>query len=152
MALMQLGYLRLALLDAQGSKLKTLILPPPDKNGFELDWEFKGNTFELDNGDEITRALGYLPVLTVRWAAYDERPGQYSVGLLDGQKPSLEALLDLLSQPTGRLRISPGLSAGGFTVDRAIVKPIGRKGLIYTGLELTFRGRHVQPTRALEVF
>lgn len=152
MPLLQTGPIRLALLDASGTKLKTLYLPAPDKDGLGLEWAERGKTWDLDNGGQMSRLVGFLPILKVRWGAYDERPGQYAIGLNDGNRPGLEDLLWLLSQPSGRIRVSPGLSAGGFTVDRPQVKPIGRKGTIYTGLEVTFRGRTAQPSMALEVF
>lgn len=151
--LLQPGPLRLALLDANGAKLKTLYLPTPDMGGLEIDWDEKSHTWELDTGDELTRKLGYLPVLTCKWSGYNEAPGgRYPLGTLNGQRPSLEDLLVLLSEPTGRLRVSPGLASGGFTVNRVTVKPIGRRGAIYTGLQVVFRGRYVRPVRDLEVF
>ncbi len=153
MSLLQASPLRLAVLDASGAKLKTLILPTPVEGGLELEWVDKLHTWELDDGGELTRTLGYLPQLTVKWTYYDERPaGRYPLGTDNGQRPSLEDLLVILSQPSGRLRVSPGLSAGGFTVDRCQVKPIGRRGLVYSGVQVVFRGRYARPTRSLEAF
>lgn len=153
MALIQATPVRLALLDANGSKLKTLFLPIPDWDGIHLDWEERGKTWDLDDGGEVSRIVGFLPVLRLRWSHYDERPGMgYPIGTGDGQRPTLEDLLWFLSQPSGRIRISPGLNAGAFTVNRTQHRGIGKRGLFYTGLEVTFRGRHAQPTQQLEVF
>ncbi len=148
--LMQVGPIRLALLASiGGAKVKTLILPAPSQDGKELEWAEKASTQELIDGSERTRRLGYLPVLTCKWTAYDDR-GPLGTG--DGQRPGLEDLLVLLSQPTGMLKVSPGLAAGGFVVDSAKVKPIGKKGNSYTGLQVVFRGRDILPTMALGAF
>lgn len=151
--LLQAAPVRLALLDATGVKLKTLYLPMPDLDGFDLSWDERGRTWDLDDGGELTRVKGFLPVLKVRWSAYDDRLGRgYTIGTGDGQRPTLEDLLWFLSQPSGRLRVSPGLASGGFTVNRARPKGIGYKAGYYTGIEVTFRGRTALPSMGLEVF
>lgn len=153
--LLQVGVIRLAILaSVEGPKALTLFLPPPERGGLNLEFVKKGNTEEVLDGGERTRTLGYLPVLTCDWSAgYDETDGYgYAPGVNDGQSPGLEDLLQILSLPTGMLRVSPGLSAGGFTVDSVAVKPIGRKGLAYTGLQAVFRGRRTQSTMTLEAF
>lgn len=151
--LLQVGPIRLALLDAAGAKIKTLYLPAPASDGLNLEWEEKGTTWDLDDGGEMSRIIGFLPVLKVQWRTYDERPGRgYAIGTGNGQRPTLEDLLWFFSQPSGRIRVSPGLSAGGFTVDRCKVRGIGKKAAWYTGVEVTFRGRHAFATETLEVF
>jgi hypothetical protein len=151
--LLQTGIIRMALLNADGSKATALYLPPPNRDGLSLEWARKANTWELLDGSERTRLLGYLPVLTCKWTVYDDRPGQgYPIGLQDGQRPPLESLLWYLSQPTGKIKVSPGLQAGGFVADSIQVQPISKAGSIYTGLQVVFRGRDTLPTMTLGVF
>jgi hypothetical protein len=150
---LQTGVIRLALLNTDGTKAKTLLLPPPTPGGVDLEWARKATTKELLDGSERTRLRGYLPVLTCKWPAYDDRTGQgVVIGTADGQRPALEDLLWFLSQPTGKIRVSPGTAAGGFTVDSIQVQPLGKKGPFYTGLQVVFRGRDALPTMTLGVF
>lgn len=152
--ILQTGVIRLAVLSSvNGPKAKTLYLPPPAKDGLSLEWERKSTTKELVNGAERTRVLGYLPVLTCKWSLYDDRLGQgYTIGVADGQRPDLESLLAVLSNPTGLLKVSPGLAAGGFVVDSVAVHAIGKKGTYYTGIQVVFRGRDPLTTMSLGVF
>lgn len=152
--LLQTGPIRLALVDSGGTKLKTLYLPPPDKDGLDLEFIEKSSSAELIDGSERTRLLGFLPTLNVRWKYYNEQTGfGYAIGTNDGQRPSLEALLKILSGPTNTLRVAPGPAVdGGFTVDRVQVKGIGKVGNTYTGLQVTFRARNVRSDRSLEAF
>lgn len=149
MALLQTGPVRLAVLNSDGSKAKTLILPAPDKGFPTLEFEEKTLTRELVDGSERTRVLGYLPVLTLEWGVY---PDGQATGTGDGQTPTLEALLEILSGASGTLRVSAGTTAQGFTADRAAVKEIGRRGAFYTGVAVTFRGRSSRASRTLETF
>lgn len=152
--LLQVGPIRLAVLASDGTtKTKTLILPPPSRDGLELDWEEDSTTVKLVGGGRRTRRIGYLPVLTVRWKAYDDlaNPG-ITIGTANGNRPSLEDLLVILSAATRGLRVSPGASAGGFTVDQVVTKQIGKKGPVYTGVQATFYGRDPLATKTLEVF
>lgn len=146
--LLQVGPIRLALLDA-GVKSKTLILPPPSRLGLDLDWEEDGTTVHLVEGGRRTRRIGYVPFLVAKWSVYDDTR---ATGIADGQTPSLEALLVLLSATTGQLRVSPGMTTGGFTVDQIVTKPIGKTAGFYSGVEATFYGRDATATKALEVF
>lgn len=151
--ILQTGVIRLALLNVDGSKAKTLLLPPPSDEGLSIQWVKKASTEELLDGSPRTRLLGFLPVVTCRWNAYDERTGQgYTIGTADGQRPGLEDLLWFLSQPTGKLKLSPGLAAGGFVVDAVDVDPIGKRGGIFTGIQATFRARDTSPTMTLGAF
>lgn len=154
MSVLQTGVIRLAYLASPGgAKVKTFYLPPPSRGMPTVDWEDDADTVRLVGGGRRTRRDGYVPVLAVRWNVYDDRAGQgYAIGTADGQRPALDDLLWYLSQPSGMLRVSPGLTAGGFTVDRVEVKPVGKRGEFYTGLEVTFRGRDAMVTRTLEAF
>jgi hypothetical protein len=89
----------------------------------------------------------------VRWKAYDDlaSPG-ITIGTANGNRPSLEDLLVILSAATRGLRVSPGASAGGFTTDQVVTKQIGKKGPVYTGIQATFYGRDPLATKTLEVF
>jgi hypothetical protein len=151
--LLQSGPIRLAFLDSYGGKVKTLVLPAPDRGMPALEWARKSTTVTLVGGGERTRVDGYLPILTLKYKVYDERPGQgYTIGTADGQRPQFVDLLWYLSQPTGRLRVAPGLTAGGFTVDAVTVKPITIRAGLVTEVDIVFRAREVQPTMTLEVF
>jgi len=151
--LLQVGLIRLAVLNSDGTKLKTLILPAPSRDGLELEWDEDATTVKLVGGGRRTRRIGYVPVLTCKWKIYDDRAGNgQAIGTENGQCPSLEQLLALLSMPTKSLRVAPGLSAGGFTVDQAVAKSIGKESDFYTGIQITFYGRDATPTMALEAF
>jgi hypothetical protein len=118
-----------------------------------MEWVRKSNTEDLVTGGERTRVLGYLPVLSFKWNAYDERTGQgYPIGTSDGQRPGLEDLLVFLSQPSGFLRVGPGLNGGGFTVDSVTIQPFGKKGNVYTGFQAVFRARDPLSTMSLGAF
>lgn len=146
------GPIRLAVLDGAGNKLRTLYLPTPDMGGLELGWEEKDNTWDLLNGDPLTRSLGYLPVLTCKWSSYDERPeGRWPLGTANGQRPCLDDLLVILSGPTRTLRVAT-LTGGGFTCDKVQVRPYQRRSLIASGIQVTFRAAKVRSQRDLEVF
>jgi hypothetical protein len=142
-------------LNADGTKAKTLYLPPPDRKNPKLEWETKGTKQELLDGSERMRVLGYLPVLTLKWSAYDDRPGQgYTLGTADGQRPTLEQLLQVLSGTPGTLRVSAGPApAGGFTCGEI---KVGGAVLLAPGiggdLQIVFRGRQVLSSRYLEAF
>lgn len=153
--LLQPGVIRLALLTTvDGSKLKTLYLPPPARDGLSLEWLEQSSTMTLVSGSPRTRLLGFVPVLTVRWNVYDDRSGQgYTIGSADGNRPNLDSLMLLLSNPTGLIRVSPGPSAGGFTADSIQVKSFGVISPTFgSGLEVVFTGRTLVSTRSLEVF
>lgn len=153
MSLMETGVIRLATLDGDGDKLLTYYLPAPSMDGLELEWEEQSSTVTLATGGRRTRRVGFVPTLTVRWKLYDERTGQgYSIGIGDGERPTLEQLLVILSQATNTLKVSPGPAAGGFVVDQVVVKPIGKKGPYYTGLQAAFHGRVSTDTRTLGTF
>lgn len=149
------GPIRLAVLNADGSKAKTLYLPPPDKKNPKIEWEVKGTKQELLDGSPRMRIQGYLPVLTVKWSAYDDREGQgYALGTDNGQRPTLEQLLRILSGPPGTLRVSAGPApAGGFTCGEI---QVGGAVLLGAGiggdLQIVFRGRQVLSGRYLEAF
>lgn len=152
MDLLQVGKIRLGVLDINGALTKTLILPAPGKDGIELDWEEVATTVSLVDGGRRTRRIGYLPVLLVRWPVYDDeaRPG-VTIGTGDGQRPSLPDLLGILSATTGRLKISPGMSAGWVLCDQVTTKQIGKRANYYTGLQATFYGRDPRTTKSLEI-
>ena len=151
--LLQTGVIRLALLNSDGTKIKTLILPPPAPDGLSLEFIKKATTKDLVDGGDRTRVRGYLPVLTCKWPAYDDRTGQgVAIGTADGQRPTLEDLLWYLSQPTGKIKVSSGPTGGGFVVDAIDVHPLGKKGPFYTGLQVVFRGRNPLSTMTLGAF
>jgi len=151
---LQTGPIRIApLASVGGSKIKTLYLPSPDKDGLTLEWIEKVSQVDLIDGSPRTRLLGFVPQVVARWNNYNDQPGYgFSIGISDGQRPDLESLLSVLSCRSGLLSVSPGVSAGGFVVDRISVQPISKRGGVYSGLEVTLTGRSVMPTRTLGVF
>lgn len=152
-AQLKTGPIRLAVLRTDGvTKDKTLYLPAPDRGFPKLEFVKKSSTVDLETGDERTRLLGFLPVLTCRWTAYDERSGHgYTIGTADGNRPGYADLLVVLSGATKTLKVSPGPSTvGGFVVDRVDIKELGVAGPdLLMGLEVTFRGRDILSTMAL---
>lgn len=122
----------------------TLYLPSPGKNGITLEWVPKRTTVDLLDGSERTRLLGYIPVLTVKYPVW-ALDGGYAVGSGNGQMPTLETLLGILSRPTGSISVAPNKTAY-WIADSITVKPIGVVGRanIPTGIEITFRGRDIQ--------
>ena len=132
---------------------KTLYLPTPPPDAVNLNWEEKSTTKELIDGSERTRVIGYVPLLDLRYPYYDDRPMPHKVrGIEDGQCPLLEDLLVLISGRSGRFKVSPGLTCGGYLVDRVEVKGIGKAGRTYTGIQLVFRSREIFNTRTLGDF
>jgi len=133
------------LLQASPIRLKvgttTYILPPPAKGGLSLEFVQKATTRENLSGAELTRKLGYVPVVTAKWPLYlPSKYPQYA-----GQMPSIEELLTILSGPNKSYSVSPGLTTGGFLVDSSTVKALGVAGPYITGLEVTFRGATIGP-------
>jgi hypothetical protein len=130
-----------------------LFLPVPSFDAVSIEWAEKATTRELLDGSDRTRVVGYVPAFTAKWRAYDDRPmfGK-TRGTANGQCPKLEDLLVLISGASGRWRVSPGLSAGGFLVDRCEVKPLGKQGRAYTDVQITFKSREIFPTRTLGAF
>lgn len=152
--ILQPGPIRLATLDAGGTKTKTLWLPAPAKGSPSLEWERKATTWSLVDGSERQRLLGFLPILTVRWQIYDDTAGNgYTIGTADGNRPSLDQLLVLLSAGSNALKVSPGRSAGGLVVGALSVKPVVLAGAGFAqGLEVVFRGRDIRSDMTLGTF
>ena len=163
--LLEIGPIRLAVLDGLGNKAKTLVLPPPNaKNGLRLSWDDTGIfDYKFENGGQGTRAIErpHIPKLVVAWGPYPDLPdvdtalGLYPIGNGNMQRPTWEQLVELTSSLYwGRLRISPGMSAGGFDVSKVDGKEYGLvQGTGYCEqLELTFYGTHGRSTKTLDVF
>ncbi len=150
------GPIQLAVLNGVGgSKLKTLILPVPDRKNPEVEWITKKIDQDLVDGSERTRILGYIPSLKVKWSPYDDRTGQgLTIGTADGNRPSLEQLLTILSATPGTLKVSLGTTGTplGFIVGRADIDKIPYHGRDFADLTVTFRGRDVYSTRTLGAF
>lgn len=150
------GPVRLAVLNGVGgAKLKTLYLPTPDKNYPELEWAEKKVDADLVDGSERTRILGYLPVLKLRWTPYEDRAVfGFTLGTSDGNRPTVDQLLDILSSDPGTLKVSLGGGASpfGFVVGRVNIDKIPYKGGQFVSLTLTLRGRDVVSSRVLGAF
>lgn len=176
MTLLTPGPIRLAVLAGVESvtKTKTLYLPAPAAKSVELEWIEKQVEQELVDGSERTRVLGYLPVLKCKWTPYDDKtkgtmvgnPANISagatIGNADGQRPTLEQLLVILSSAPGTLKVSLGDGVGngtntkttplGFVVGRVTVGGSALRGLDMGDLTVTFRGRTVSADRSLGAF
>lgn len=150
------GPIRLAVLNGvNGSKLKTLYLPQPDRKSPEFEWITKAKDAELVDGSERTRILGYLPSLKIKWSPYDDRAAfGYTIGTNDGQRPSLEQLLTILSATPGTLKVSLGNGASplGFVVGRVDVDKMPFRSSGFVDLSVTFRGRDIYTERTLGAF
>jgi hypothetical protein len=150
------GPIRLAILSSiGGSKVKTLWLPQPAKGYPELSWDAKKTDQDLVDGSERSRILGYIPVLSVRWSPYDDRANAgYTLGTLDGQRPTLEQLLPILCNASGFLKVSLGNMGTplGFVVGRCDVDKLPLKGNGFIDLTVTFRGRDIVADRTLGAF
>ena len=144
---------RLAVIDSAGVVQKTLQLPPPKKgDGITLEFIAKGVDRELEDFSESGFVAGYIPVLTMKWDVYDDRGGSgVTIGTADGNQPSLLQLLAMLNT-RGLLRVSPGpTGTGSFRVESAKVSGIGLAGRSFgRGVTVTFRGKDLLPTMALE--
>jgi hypothetical protein len=150
------GPIRLAVLNSiGGTKLKTLWLPIPDRKSPELEWVPKETNMDLVDGSERTRRLGFIPVLRVKWSPYDDRAvfGR-TIGIAEGNKPSLEQLLPILSMAPGFLKVSLGDGATpyGFVVGRVDVDKMAYRSSTFTDLSVTFRGRDIVADRTLGAF
>lgn len=138
-----------------GTTVKTLLLPPPSKGGLKLHMEPQVFKEELIDKSKRTRKLGYSPILTLSWSPYPEALRGYTSGNANGQMPSWEQLLEIISAPSGFLVISPGPDPeGGFVVDEATpseVSIVGLQGLA-NGAKITFTARDVLATAVLGTF
>lgn len=131
----------------------TLYLPMPDNGMPTVEWIEKGYKTDLVTGSESNRLLGYIPELTMRWSAFDDRPTEgFTIGQANGNRPAITDLLYLISRyvpgipNNGYLAVSPGPAAGGFIVmstKRSPIGVVGQQGFA-KGVQVTFRGGWVQ--------
>lgn len=154
MSLFQPGPIPLAVLDANGNKTKTLFLPPCGAGMRLLEFEKDAETRKIPRVGERERIFGYLPILTLKWGVYDDRAGnRYAIGTANGQRPSAEQLLQLLSVPSGTLKVGLGIGGAGFVV--GVIKVSGAKltGNGFAGeLQLVMRGRDYRSEMTLGAF
>lgn len=159
------GTPRLAVLNPDGSKAKSLWLPMPDKGLPKIEWEQRKVATDLFDGGKAIRRLGFLPKLTLHWAIYlDQIQASFQegvtvgawgqvIGANDGQMPSMNDLLLILSAAPGSISVSPGPSAGGFIAQDWDIKAIGTNPLGQAeGVEIAFEGGTVMSTMVLEAF
>lgn len=150
------GPIQLAVLNGVGgAKLKTLVLPVPDRKNPELEWVEKKVDKDLVDGSERSRILGYIPSVKIKWSPYDDRTGQgLTIGTADGNRPTLEQLLTILSATPGTLKVGLGSTGtpNGFIVNRVTIDKIVYRGRDFADLAVTFRGRDVYATRTLGAF
>jgi len=150
--LWSVGCPRIALLDGLGTKIKTLSLPAPDRaDGVTLEWVEKAYDTDLIDGSESCRRLGFIPVLTLKYAAYNDliRTSALTIGGLDGNMADILSLLSILDTAPGYLKVSPGPTSGGFVVNKTVVAAMGISGPVTTGLQIVLRGGGICPTKVL---
>ena len=148
------GPIPLAVLDVNGAKLKTLYLPPCGPGSRLLEWEKDSEIRKIPRVGERERILGYLPILTLAWPIYDDRAGHgAALGTADGQRPTVEQLLQLVSAKSGSLKVGAGVGGGGFVV--GVIKASGIKlvGSGFAGdLKLVLRARDYRADMTLGAF
>ncbi len=133
----------------------TFDLPMPDPGYPTLEWVEKAFKTDLVDGSESLRRLGWIPVLTLKWSAYDDRntEGWTLGGPGVGNRPSYLDLMALLDNAPGGISVSPGPTAGGFiaqswTVNATGILPNG----FAKDLQITFRGGAICSTKTLGAF
>lgn len=154
-AVIQIGTPRIALLNTNGTKAKTLYLPPPDRsNGISLEWIEKAVDTTLVNGSESTRRLGWIPQITLSWSVYDDVTASYgySYGSTDGHMASYSDLMTLLDNQPNTLKLSPGPTAGGMICNKITVSAVGVNQGLTTGLKIVFRGGQILSNKGLGSF
>lgn len=100
----------LQVLDANGTVVKKLYLPPPDKGYGEVEWTkevySEWQTLTKENRE---RVAGFIPKLILKWGVYDDLNGRgLTLGKLDGQQARFQDLMEVLATPPGLLRVCPG--------------------------------------------
>ena len=151
--------MRIAILDpgGSGSKVATYYLPPCDKQGgLSLEWVMKAVDTTLFNGGESTRLLGWLPELKCKWSVYDDLNAfyGYTIGSAAGNQLDFNSFLAVLDTNPGFLSVSPGLTAGGFVVNKVTVSnfSVTSVGSLATGVTVTFRGGTIYANKTLGAF
>ncbi len=129
-------------------------LPMPDPGFPTLEWVEKSYKTDLINGSESCRRLGYIPEITLKWGAYDDRTTEgVAIGLANGNRPSFADLMSILDSAPGSISISPGPSAGGFAAQSWSVKTVGvLPGGFAKDLSITLRGGTICSTKVLGSF
>lgn len=155
MSLFVPGTPRIALLDSNGNKLRTLYLPPPDRTGgIGLQWVEKAFDANLIDGSESCRRLGWLPQLKLKWSTYNDvlQTQARPIGGNDGDLADINSLLALLDSPVGTIKVSPGPSAGGFVVNKTTISEMSVDGPVTTDLTITLRGGAICASKVLGAF
>jgi hypothetical protein len=148
------GPIPLAVLDSSGNKVKTLYLPACGSGMRLLEWEKDSEIRKIPRVGERERINGYLPILTLKWPIYDERPGRgYVIGTANGQRPTAEQLFQIVSAASGSLKVGQGIGGTGFVV--GVIKVSGTKLVLggFAGdLQLVLRGRDYRSEMTLGAF
>ena len=146
------GTPRIRLLTIVGGPI--VYLPMPDAGYPTVEWDEKSFKTDLIDGSESLRRLGWIPVLTMRWAAYDDREDEgRPIGRANGNRPSIVDLMSILDSVPGTISVSPGPSAGGFIAQSWSMNGIGvHPGGFAKNVEVTFRGGAICATKVLGAF
>jgi hypothetical protein len=157
MTFIQPGTPRLAVLNTDGSYAASYFLPPPNaEGGMSLEWEERNQTKVLVDGSDATRRKGFIPVLTLTWAIYDDVNAKngHVIGGANGNQLDINSLLAVLDNPVGTLKVSPGPSAGGFVIQTTKIGPITIvKGLgIAKDVSITLKGGTICSAKILGSF
>jgi hypothetical protein len=140
--------IQLQLLNTQGLPTVTLHLPMPMEGYPQTSWEADEIRKRIPGVGLRVRTRGFRPIVKVKWKYYDERPGRRAIGTAEGQTPSFQQLLAILSLPGGSYRIGrPGAWVTIETVEGPEPHPVSG---FAAEVSLTFHGRKVLPSRSLE--
>lgn len=146
------GSPRIKLLLSVGAPV--VYLPMPDPGYPTIEWAEKSFKTDLINGSESCRRLGYIPQITLKWGAYDDRTTEgVTLGIANGNRASFTDLMSILDSAPGTISISPGPSAGGFVAQSWTVSGAGvLPGGYAKDLSITLRGGTICPTKVLGSF
>ena len=143
--------INLRLLNADGSTLATLVLPPPDqRGGINFKYQNTGKLYRKPNGVPVMvyndPTSKFVPVLTLKWSVYDDTGTYFSnpngFGTANGQTPKFDQLISVLgTYSPNQLAVQPDAGCGFFTC--FVSKDIGLtpvSGLVYENVTIEFTG------------
>jgi len=136
--------------NSSGVLLATYYLPFAETN--ELAFEKEGEVFKLVDSLVVrTEVLfGFLPKLTVKWPIYNDVIG--NIGTATGQTPAFLDLLQLLSLPSGQLKVAQNENSTFFTCLVTTIPTIDRvRQRFARNVEVVFQGTTLYKTASLDV-
>lgn len=109
---------RIRLIASNGSTVEaTLYLPAPALGGITQSFDENKQVDEMLDGTMNVTIKGYYHRYAVKWDVYDETTTGRTVGILDGNTPTPDQLVQILtSYRPGRLQFSPSESGTLYSV------------------------------------